>query len=1769
MSRPVSYTTNLLSNVIDVEDLESSRSRPNQRIPASQYQAHLSLRENYLSRSGISTFYNEQLVRVLANRPIIASSDWILTREFYQGVLGVANQITGNDRALRAEFTADIATGNFAPGVAEYMQFFEVLLHRFLAEASRSLLNNSQIDAAAYRYCQQLLCQPKDIVNQNIRQLFYHFYNGSQLRNLNAVRWHGDIKKIIDMTIQLLKRSFIGQDVHSDFLDLIPSLRDAAVARNHVNRWTWELRERPSYLTLLFAITMLRFPSLNVQNPNVTNQGSLRLPYQNPNNPNIEFRITSFRITNANLQSVFYFIPSMNRVFGLFPKSVLLKNASDDAPYHFEINYKMNLIRNIVVIIDIPQLIRSRNFQLSFENLFLDRMNNIYRTVRMANPFQFRDNENPYRRLYASLTIYADQDAPVLHIPFVLEGDITDPAPFSVKNFCEEWERVIFNTNSGQGILERTLNISQFCLYFTMIFDPSLPLANPLSSSQSTFEQSSQRSRSSQSSQGSMRRSTRTRNASGISVGAPYAGTNKEKHFLDISLLNRFTNSAALFKTPKKRMYSCLMMSLIKCQLYCYSFDGDKCVNLTVTGTRNKASRCENMYVETITNFDFTENHGINYSFLKKLNNRWYVRLFEPNKLKGTEKFVAGAQSVQEEEIWEMAAEEIWFAMEVHFQRSIDYTSLNDYAQCFSDFFNVCIAIYDVEIRSQRVHIFTPGKKSARELVAESQHLLIIHIVYDQGHMHAISSFPSFIKSDDRKDDLRLYNYCPVCESKQCTSLRDSKQSALAHISDCVKQKEFTTHYDTEMEKMLHPNLHRVQKSFRKNPKNHKYESYMQCMQCYEEVHQHSYMDHVCYIRKKKVHVIPEVNIYVYDLEAAQITDQLGLLKHECNCLYIRKVYCSNEEEEKGRYFANEIDFMEALLTEQQFVNALFIAHNGGSYDIHFLLRILERQEIGHEYVPSPTSKHKYIQIKITHQNLNIRFIDFMRFIPGSLKNIAEAFEISVSKGDFPHRFNNGKNDSYIGRIPRYDTEDDWWGLYSAKTEKQKSQFFEFYQEQSVLFCTCDEPCQGTCGKELWNFQTEIRKYCLLDVVVLAEIVKSYRQACMTFDGNDEEAIMNWVVPKLDPLQFMTLPQITINTLVHGFRDMKHSDYDFEGIVTLSKNQRGGSHWEAILWIYELNLLRSPDEQILYLGNSLKEYYDFQLHIHIDGFCPKTGQIFLFLDCHYWACETCCFEEHQCGLKLPSRDLYASDVKNSLQCMLHELQRIYNVTVMWSHDYNSSLKNPHLLTMAKLMTPADCFYGGRTEVFKLFAHAERLGKEIHYYDVTSLYPSVYAHHPLPLGKPKHLIGKHIDRDRFHPTRSDRYFGFAKVYVIPRKSDLLGLLPKRDEKTGRLFFPVTPMVGCWFTTEIYLAMQNGYEVKEIYEIYEWDERNRSDKHLGAYVNYFFQMKQEAEGWKKLGASSENPPDEEKNEIVERLYIQNGNLGRIRPDKVKKNAVLRALAKLYLNSLWGKLAQKPSKNSHVTIYGTQQLLDLIHNPHVMLSSCAFREISPGVYKSNFKLKEHFVPAVKHGNLFIGAAVTATARTVLHSKMLQVGPEQMIYCDTDSIIFTKKPELGNLTDVGLGKWTNEYPKSYIKHVYALAPKLYSLKLQPKEGDKPDYETFRAKGVQLTLVNQDKIRFDHVKQLIENLIRGEPCEFALEVDNMNIFTNSTNNNLPYGQLYTRYNKKKVRAIITKRIFKKQNDIDWETVDCIPTFPNGYEEESKEESKEIEEEKN
>lgn len=61
------------------------------------------------------------------------------------------------------------------------------------------------------------------------------------------------------------------------------------------------------------------------------------------------------------------------------------------------------------------------------------------------------------------------------------------------------------------------------------------------------------------------------------------------------------------------------------------------------------------------------------------------------------------------------------------------------------------------------------------------------------------------------------------------------------------------------------------------------------------------------------------------------------------------------------------------------------------------------------------------------------------------------------------------------------------------------------------------------------------------------------------------------------------------------------------------------------------------------------------------------------------------------------------------------------------------------------------------------------------------------------------------------------------------------------------------MGTWCTPEIVKALEKGYRVHKIYEVYHWEDSIQSDRTteqgglFATYVNTFLKFKQEASGW----------------------------------------------------------------------------------------------------------------------------------------------------------------------------------------------------------------------------------------------------------------------------------------------------------------------------------
>lgn len=754
-----------------------------------------------------------------------------------------------------------------------------------------------------------------------------------------------------------------------------------------------------------------------------------------------------------------------------------------------------------------------------------------------------------------------------------------------------------------------------------------------------------------------------------------------------------------------------------------------------------------------------------------------------------------------------------------------------------------------------------------------------------------------------------------------------------------------------------------------------------------------------------------------------------------------------------------------------------------------------------------------------------------------------------MTKGDFPHRFHEEANMFYEGALPPLE----YYDPGRCRSDEDHAELIAWYEEEKTKYCECFEDPVCTCNKPPWKLREELVRYCWLDVEVLAQCTKLFRESMLYQE--DDEVVCDWKYTPIDPYTCFTQSQIAISLIMNGSTNPE---------VQLASSQyypRCFSGPEAVTWMMYLE--RTEKITIQHAGRSLNEWYCNYRDVQkpFTGLDRTNRTVYEMRDCAKEACPHCYSREkyatnkeyedykdpHSCRTRL---DIVSDQIKRSTA--LNKCR--YALVVMYVCEYKREIL-PHTTAYeqqcGKVIEDREFFFGGRTEVFAPYAKAEcRDTNYLTYNDVCSLYPYICAFKELPITHP-HLIFAHaIDRDRLQPTHRTPYWGFVKCKVIPNKKDRLGLLPSRDAESGRLEYNLYDKIGTWHTEELHLAMAHGYQIEEIYQVYHWNPNERSSTYLRGYMSHFLRMKQEAEGWKKAGASSETPSPEEQERVIEELFQANGGIARMRPDKVRKNPVLRFVAKIFLNCAWGKYCQFMSDEVTIDIHGCFQYNQLVNHPAIDSQSIEFRHVQGNWFKAYLKKHAEYANRNCRYNIFLGACVPMWGRTTLNVKMLEIGPEYIVYCDTDSIIcryHTSRPRIG---EKGLGKFVDEYPDAVIEEVYALAPKSYYLGFAEKS------PCIKMKGISLTRDNSEKVTRSEVRRMIEeNWLKKEPTPLML--NHFSIFCNSQRRDLPYATMMSRYNQKKLQTVYSKRKLQEveAGQFSLDDMEYLCLFPKGYEE--------------
>ena len=136
-----------------------------------------------------------------------------------------------------------------------------------------------------------------------------------------------------------------------------------------------------------------------------------------------------------------------------------------------------------------------------------------------------------------------------------------------------------------------------------------------------------------------------------------------------------------------------------------------------------------------------------------------------------------------------------------------------------------------------------------------------------------------------------------------------------------------------------------------------------------------------------------------------------------------------------------------------------------------------------------------------------------------------------------------------------------------------------------------------------------------------------------------------------------------------------------------------------------------------------------------------------------------------------------------------------------------------------------------------------------------------------------------------------------------------------------------LVGTWVTFESFKAVDCGYHLLFVYEIWHFD--TVSDQFFKGYVNNFLEIKQEASGY-----PSWCQPDSEKEKFIRDFKKTEGV--RLYPSSIQKNPGRRAFAKIMLNCLWGKLAQREKMSQTEYISKPSQYFDLITNLNIIVKN-----------------------------------------------------------------------------------------------------------------------------------------------------------------------------------------------------------------------------------------
>jgi hypothetical protein len=924
------------------------------------------------------------------------------------------------------------------------------------------------------------------------------------------------------------------------------------------------------------------------------------------------------------------------------------------------------------------------------------------------------------------------------------------------------------------------------------------------------------------------------------------------------------------------------------------------------------------------------------------------------------------------------------------------------------------------------------------------------------------------------------------------------------------------------------------------SPDTHKC-GYDTCRNCDKYIDK---LNHKCFIQEVELKPISD-NIIYFDFEAQQETGE-----HIVNlaCLsYVNDEYDENDDiiiskdGSKAVKFDKLEQFCKWLIRDKHVKgNYKAIAHNGKGYDFQFILRYCVENGIQPFTIYQGS---KIMMMSIGKGRNRLTLLDSLNFLTMPLKAFPKTFGLKeLKKGYFPHFFNKTIHNDYVGPLPAKKH----YG-YDQMSKDERDKFISWYEDHR---------------NDTFDMKRDILEYCISDVQILKEGCEAFRRVFIEKENIDpfSQATIASTCMKLFRAKYMDADTIAVLEEVRSPEN--HSKVSIEWLEWVSatedvdmKHALTGNEFKIPYWSFELDEEGTDKAKNGQVGNFKRCYYK------VDGYAEASNTVYEYHGCFWHGCPKC-YENKPNTInkknKKSMKQLYNETVKR----IDYIKKKGYNVVEMWGCDWkNQKAKNKEIrefmvmneINVIEPLNPRDAMYGGRVNATKLHWTADSTSKYAKYKDITSLYPTVMYYDKYP--NRHHTI---INRPEIEKLENREYFGIVKCKIVPPKQLYHPVLPTM--LNGKLIAPLCftcavmssknkcnhcdadrAIIGTWATPEIYKALDKGYKIISLYEVHHWE--NTSDNMFKAYIGRFLKIKQESSGW----------PSWVVNEDDKQTYIQayKDNQGiQLDYDKIKKNEGLRAMAKLCLNSLWGKFGQSPYKPQTKFIKTQEELYTLMTNDKI--EEVNLNIINEDIIEASYTMKHEHIEDQTNTNVVIALFTTCYARMRLYDALDKLG-EQVLYFDTDSVVYSEGKEDLELGDY-LGEWTDELDGKKIVKWVSGGPKNYgyvlddgSIKCKIK-GFTLNYENSKVLNLtsMLSVINHG-LGLNHVNTLIKNLTDDEKkiADRIRQYGQVNVWNdNKITRNKAKKRLFSEYMEKMYSFTYTKRRVVVRNEC---LIDSLP----------------------